>query len=117
MAHTRRSATTRNPRNENGVNQTKLDQLFTQRVADVLAAIEGNRSSTQGVTNTNATTTRTCSYKEFRSCMQGNFSGTKGVVGLTRWFEKLKSVFRVSKVEDVDNVKYDVCTMLDSELT
>ncbi|GJR29340.1 hypothetical protein Tco_1105572 [Tanacetum coccineum] len=46
-----------------------------------------------------------------------NFSGTEGAVGLTRWFEKLESVFRVSKVEDGDNVKYTTCTMLDGALT
>ncbi|GJR68634.1 hypothetical protein Tco_0014699 [Tanacetum coccineum] len=82
-------------------------------MADALAAIEANRSSTQGDTNLTGITTRTCSYKEFRSCMQGNFSGTKGAVRLTRWFEKLESVFQVSKVKDNDNVKYVACTMLD----
>ncbi|GJW09191.1 putative reverse transcriptase domain-containing protein [Tanacetum coccineum] len=72
-----------------------------------------NRSSTQEDTNPTATTTSTCSYKEFRSCIQGNFNRTEGAVGLTRWFEKLESVFRVSKVENSDNVKYTACTMLD----
>ncbi|GJT36310.1 hypothetical protein Tco_0926729 [Tanacetum coccineum] len=47
----------------------------------------------------------------------GNFSGAEGAVGLTRWFEKPESVFRVSKVEDSDNVKYAMCTMLDGALT
>ncbi|GJV62005.1 putative reverse transcriptase domain-containing protein [Tanacetum coccineum] len=49
--------------------------------------------------------------------MQGNFSRTEGAVGLTRWFEKPESVFRLSKVEDSDNVKYAMCTMLDGALT
>ncbi|GJW32342.1 hypothetical protein Tco_0290110 [Tanacetum coccineum] len=40
MARTRRSTTTQNPTNPGGVNQTELDQLVTQRVADALAAIE-----------------------------------------------------------------------------
>ncbi|GJV70797.1 putative reverse transcriptase domain-containing protein [Tanacetum coccineum] len=52
------------------------------------------------ITNPTATTTRTCSYKEFRSCMQRNFNGTEGAVRLTRWFKKLESVFQVSKVAD-----------------
>nr|GEV25701.1 putative reverse transcriptase domain-containing protein [Tanacetum cinerariifolium] len=80
--------------------ETELNQLVTQRVADALTAMKANRSSTQGDTNTTATTTYTCYYKEFHSCMQGNFSGTEGAVGLTRWFEKLKSVFRGNKVKD-----------------
>ncbi|GKC23300.1 putative reverse transcriptase domain-containing protein [Tanacetum coccineum] len=117
MECTRRSATTQNPSNQGGVNQTELDQLVTQRVADALAAMESNRSTTQEATNVTGTTTRTCSYKEFCSCMQGNFSGTEGTVGLTRWFKKLESVFQVSKVADGDNVKYVACIMLDGALT
>ncbi|GJS03255.1 hypothetical protein Tco_0319763 [Tanacetum coccineum] len=100
-----------------GVNQTALDQLVTQRVADALAAMEVNRSTNQEETNRTTATTRTCSYKEFRSCMHGNFSRTEGAVGLTRWFEKLESFFQVSKVKDGDRVKYVVCTMLDGALT
>ncbi|GJR71465.1 hypothetical protein Tco_0083830 [Tanacetum coccineum] len=117
MECTRRSATTQNPSNQGGVNQTELDQLVTQRVADVLAAMESNRSTTQEATNVTGTTTRTYSSKEFCSCMQGNFSGTESAIGLTRWFEKLESVFQVSKVTDGDNVKYVACTMLDGTLT
>nr|GEV98515.1 putative reverse transcriptase domain-containing protein [Tanacetum cinerariifolium] len=49
--------------------------------------------------------------------MQGNFSGTKGAVELTRWFEILESVSQVIKVADGDNVKYAACTMLDGALT
>ncbi|GJZ53352.1 putative reverse transcriptase domain-containing protein [Tanacetum coccineum] len=94
-----------------------MDQLVTQRVAEVLAAMESNRSTTQEATNVTGTTTRTCSYKEFCSCMQGNFSGTKSAVGLTRWFEKLESVFQVSKITDGDNIKYAACTTLDGTLT
>ncbi|GKG09092.1 hypothetical protein Tco_0334924, partial [Tanacetum coccineum] len=52
--------------------------------------------------NTTATTTRTCSYKEFRSCMQRNFNGTEGVVRLARWFKKLGSFFQVSKTVGID---------------
>nr|GEV78192.1 putative reverse transcriptase domain-containing protein [Tanacetum cinerariifolium]GEV78206.1 putative reverse transcriptase domain-containing protein [Tanacetum cinerariifolium] len=51
------------------------------------------------------------------SYMQGNYSGTEGVVRLTHWFEKLESIFRVSNVKDGDNMKYVPCTMLDGALT
>ncbi|GKA57365.1 hypothetical protein Tco_0756553 [Tanacetum coccineum] len=94
-----------------------MDQLVTQRVVDALAAMEASRSSTQGDTSRTETTTRTCSYKEFCSCVQGNFNGTEGAVGLTRWFGKLESVFRVNKVEDGDRVKYMAYIMLDGALT
>ncbi|GKB91220.1 hypothetical protein Tco_0963492 [Tanacetum coccineum] len=49
--------------------------------------------------------------------MQGNFSGTEGAVILTCWFEKLESVFQVSKVADGNNVKYAACIMLYGALT
>ncbi|GJU89233.1 reverse transcriptase domain-containing protein [Tanacetum coccineum] len=117
IARTRQYVTNPTPNNQGGVNQTELYQLVTQRVVDALAAMEANRSSTQGDTNTTTTTIHTCSYKDFRSCMQGNFSITEGVVRLTRWFDKLELVFQVSKVEDGDNVKYAACTMLDGVLT
>ncbi|GJY71014.1 hypothetical protein Tco_0474717, partial [Tanacetum coccineum] len=33
---------------------------------------------------------------DFVKCQQLNFKGTKGVVGLTRWFEKMETVFHIS---------------------
>ncbi|GKC14363.1 hypothetical protein Tco_1011145 [Tanacetum coccineum] len=94
MARIRRSTTNQIPNNEGGVNQTVLVQLVTQRVANALAAMEASRSSTQEETNRTTTTIRTCSYKEFRSYIEENFSGT----------------------EDGDRVKYAACTMLDGAL-
>ncbi|GJU73873.1 hypothetical protein Tco_1265278 [Tanacetum coccineum] len=39
---------------------------------------------------------RDCTYQEFVKCQLLNFKGTKGVVGLTRWFEKMDTVFHIS---------------------
>ncbi|GJR90238.1 reverse transcriptase domain-containing protein [Tanacetum coccineum] len=86
-------------------------------MADALAAMEANRSTNQEETNRTATTTCTCSYKQFHSCIQGNFSGTEGAIGFTCWSEKLDLVFQVSKVENGDRMKYVACTMLDGALT
>nr|GEX11868.1 1-phosphatidylinositol-3-phosphate 5-kinase FAB1B-like [Tanacetum cinerariifolium] len=36
---------------------------------------------------------RKCSYKEFMSCQPFNFKGSKGAIGLIRWFERTESVF------------------------
>ncbi|GJY43521.1 putative reverse transcriptase domain-containing protein [Tanacetum coccineum] len=41
-------------------------------------------------------TTRGCSYKDFLNFQPRNFTRTEGVVGLTMWFEKMESVFRIS---------------------
>nr|GEX78249.1 hypothetical protein [Tanacetum cinerariifolium] len=39
---------------------------------------------------------RECTYQDFLKCQPLNFNGTKGVVGLTRWFEKMETVFHIS---------------------
>ncbi|GJR36804.1 hypothetical protein Tco_1212488 [Tanacetum coccineum] len=33
---------------------------------------------------------RECTYPDFLKCQPLNFKGTEGVVGLTRWFEKME---------------------------
>ncbi|GJW45328.1 hypothetical protein Tco_0074127 [Tanacetum coccineum] len=34
---------------------------------------------------------RECTFQDFLKCKPHNFSGTEGVVGLTRWFEKMET--------------------------
>ncbi|GKG09873.1 hypothetical protein Tco_0338619, partial [Tanacetum coccineum] len=41
---------------------------------------------------------RECTFQDFLKCTPHNFSGTKGVVGLTRWFEKMEIVFNISNM-------------------
>nr|GEX54994.1 putative reverse transcriptase domain-containing protein [Tanacetum cinerariifolium] len=41
-------------------------------------------------------TTRPCFYADFMKCHHLNFEGNEGVVGLTRWMEKMESVFNIS---------------------
>nr|GEV16315.1 hypothetical protein [Tanacetum cinerariifolium] len=60
---------------------------------------------------------RVCTYQDFMKCQPLNFKGTKGAVGLTRWFEKMEIVFHVSNCLEVYQVKYATCTLLDSALT
>nr|GFB66623.1 hypothetical protein [Tanacetum cinerariifolium] len=38
-------------------------------------------------------TLRECTYTDFLNCQPMSFQGTKGVVGQTRWLEKMESVF------------------------
>nr|GEU36736.1 putative reverse transcriptase domain-containing protein [Tanacetum cinerariifolium] len=42
---------------------------------------------------------------------------TKGVVGLTRWIEKMESVFQISGCAIENQVKFTTCTLLDAALT
>ncbi|GJV69287.1 hypothetical protein Tco_1484796 [Tanacetum coccineum] len=39
------------------------------------------------------------------------------VVGLTRWFEKMETVFHISNCPEKYQVKYDTCTLLNNALT
>nr|GFC28744.1 reverse transcriptase domain-containing protein [Tanacetum cinerariifolium] len=43
--------------------------------------------------------------------------GTEGVVGLTRWFEKMESVFSISNCTASNQVKFATCTLQDDALT
>nr|GEV93522.1 putative reverse transcriptase domain-containing protein [Tanacetum cinerariifolium] len=38
---------------------------------------------------------RECTYQDFLKCQPLNFNGTEGVFGLTRWFEKIETVFHI----------------------
>ncbi|GJY27834.1 hypothetical protein Tco_0403601, partial [Tanacetum coccineum] len=39
---------------------------------------------------------RECTYQDFMKCQPLNFKGTKGVVGLIRWWEKMEIIFHIS---------------------
>ncbi|GKD72650.1 putative reverse transcriptase domain-containing protein, partial [Tanacetum coccineum] len=58
-----------------------------------------------------------CTYQDLVKCQLLNFKGTKGVVGLTCWFEKIKTVFHISNFPPRNQVKYASCTLLDGALT
>nr|GEZ82367.1 hypothetical protein [Tanacetum cinerariifolium] len=60
---------------------------------------------------------RACSYSDFMKCQPLNFKDTEGVVGLSRWFKKIESVFHISGCAVENQVKFTTCTMLDAALT
>ncbi|GJS76031.1 putative reverse transcriptase domain-containing protein [Tanacetum coccineum] len=60
---------------------------------------------------------RECTFQDFLKCKPHNFSGTEDVVGLTRWFEKMETVFNISNCPLKYQVKYASCTLQDSALT
>ncbi|GJW31857.1 putative reverse transcriptase domain-containing protein [Tanacetum coccineum] len=60
---------------------------------------------------------RECTFQDFLKCKPHNFSGTEGVVGLTRWFEKMETVFNISNYPLKYQVKYATYTLQDSALT
>ncbi|GKA49669.1 putative reverse transcriptase domain-containing protein, partial [Tanacetum coccineum] len=60
---------------------------------------------------------REFTYQYFMKCQPLNFKGTKGVVRLIRWFEKMEKVFHISNCPEKYQVKYATCTLLNSALT
>ncbi|GKD27545.1 hypothetical protein Tco_1233759 [Tanacetum coccineum] len=60
---------------------------------------------------------RECTYQDFLKCQPLSLNGTEGVVGLTRWFEKMETVFYISNCPEKYQVKYATCTLLNSALT
>ncbi|GJY89037.1 putative reverse transcriptase domain-containing protein [Tanacetum coccineum] len=77
---------------------------------------DGSHSS-HGDNRRNVQTTRPCFYADFMKCQPLNFKGNKGVVGLTRWIEKMESVFNISGCAIENQVKFATCTLLGASLT
>ncbi|GJZ05706.1 reverse transcriptase domain-containing protein, partial [Tanacetum coccineum] len=90
---------------------TMTQAAIKKLVSDsVFAALEAQAAN---MTNTNNTTgqreapiARKCSYKEFMSCQPVNFKGSKGAVGLIRWFERTESVFSCSNYTEDCKVNF-----------
>ncbi|GJT97061.1 hypothetical protein Tco_1092579 [Tanacetum coccineum] len=88
---------------------------------------EGNRNGGNGNGNRNGgeygynfrgfMPARKCTYQDFLKCQPLNFNRTEGVVGLTRWFEKMETVFHINNCPKKYQVKYASCTLLNSALT
>nr|GEW13233.1 reverse transcriptase domain-containing protein [Tanacetum cinerariifolium] len=87
-------------------------------VADsVVAALETQAATMANTENTNRNTrpretpvARKGSYKEFVSCQPFYFNGTKGAVGLIRWFERTESVFSRSNCAEENKVTFAIGT-------
>nr|GEZ64705.1 hypothetical protein [Tanacetum cinerariifolium] len=85
------------------VTNAQLQALIDQGVAVALAERDADRSK-NGDNNNNSgtgerrqmTTPRECTYTDFLKCQPRSFQGTEGVVGLTRWLEKMDFVFQIS---------------------
>nr|GEV35800.1 putative reverse transcriptase domain-containing protein [Tanacetum cinerariifolium] len=60
---------------------------------------------------------RECTFQDFLKCKPQNFSGTKGIVGLICWFEKMEMMFNISNCPSKYQVKYATCTLQDNGLT
>nr|GEV50430.1 hypothetical protein [Tanacetum cinerariifolium] len=123
------------------MNQNAIERLIADRVAKVIAKHKGNRANAAVAGAGGAGLVRArgvrpagaggaspaggniapavcgCSYKTVLNCNPHTFSGTEGAVGLSRWFEELESIFRISKCSDEDMIKFSTCTLQGRALT
>ncbi|XP_052627106.1 uncharacterized protein LOC111882448 [Lactuca sativa] len=61
--------------------------------------------------------TKECTYKDFLNSKSRSFDGTGGVIALTRWFEKTKSIFEICACPEDNKVKFAACIFTDRALT
>nr|GEU94841.1 hypothetical protein [Tanacetum cinerariifolium] len=85
--------------------------------AELLALQEDGSHSSHGDNRRNVQTVRPCFYADFMKCQPLNLKGTKGVVGLTWWIEKMEPVFNISGCDIENQVKFATCTLLGVALT
>ncbi|GKA28228.1 putative reverse transcriptase domain-containing protein [Tanacetum coccineum] len=101
-----------------------IKALVARSVVDALVKHEANRSRNRDDSHDSGSggrrqvpTARECTYSDFLKCQPLNFKGTKGVVRLTQWFERMESVFYISNFTIGYQVKYATCTLLGNALT
>ncbi|GJU68143.1 putative reverse transcriptase domain-containing protein [Tanacetum coccineum] len=103
------------------VTEAQLQALIDQGVAAAMAEAEASRVrngyNSNGSRPRPTQTARECSYSEFLKCKPLDVKGTEGVVGLTRWFEKIESMFSISNCTASCQVKFATCTLQDDALT
>ncbi|GKA42793.1 putative reverse transcriptase domain-containing protein, partial [Tanacetum coccineum] len=120
------------PNTRSGASWTRegINEQIDRQMAGALGARNrngGNRNGGNGNGNENGggngynfggfVPARECTYQDFLKCQPLSFNGTEGVVGLTRWFEKMEMVFHISNGPERYQVKYASCTLLNSALT
>nr|GEZ52915.1 hypothetical protein [Tanacetum cinerariifolium] len=107
---------------ENGTKEKDHEAMIDEGVNAALAARDATRNGDNSHTlGTGARrpvqAARECSYSEFLKYKPLDFKGTEGVVELTRWFEKMESVFSISNWTASNQVKFATCTLQDDTLT
>ncbi|GKD28533.1 hypothetical protein Tco_1239311, partial [Tanacetum coccineum] len=104
-----------NNTNPNNMTPESIQAMIEQALLRNSTNGDGSHSS-HGDNRRNVQTTRPCFYADFMKCQPLNFKGNEGVVGLTRWIEKMESVFHISGCAIENQVKFATCTLLGAAL-
>ncbi|GJY78138.1 putative reverse transcriptase domain-containing protein [Tanacetum coccineum] len=94
-----------NDTNPNNMTPESIQAMIDQALFRNSTNGDGSHSS-HGDNRRNVQTTRPCFYADFMKCQPLNFKGTEGVVGLTRWIEKMESVFNINGCAVENQVTY-----------
>ncbi|GKD73589.1 putative reverse transcriptase domain-containing protein [Tanacetum coccineum] len=91
--------------------------MIDQGVTAALAAHDANRAGDDSHTSGTGVrrverVSREYTYQDFMKCQPLYFKGTEGVVELTQWFERMKTVFRISHCSMENQIKFSTCTLL-----
>nr|GFA47988.1 hypothetical protein [Tanacetum cinerariifolium] len=97
MAHVIRqgSSTLSNNTNPNNMTPESVQAMIDQALLRNSTNGDGSHSSYED-NQRNVQTARPYFYVDFMKCQPLNFKGTEGMVGLTRWIEKMESVFQIN---------------------
>ncbi|GJX21303.1 reverse transcriptase domain-containing protein [Tanacetum coccineum] len=95
----------RGRRNVEGTNRGAPDfsTIIAQQLQNLLPAMLAQENVGNMIVNGNRVG---CSYKDFLACNPKEYDGKGGVVGLTRWIEKMESVNDMSGCSIGQKVKY-----------
>ncbi|GJX07859.1 putative reverse transcriptase domain-containing protein [Tanacetum coccineum] len=104
------------------VTNAQLQAMIDQGVSAALAARDANRNGVDNHTSGmgvrgSERVAQGCTYQDFMKCKPLYFKGTKGVVELTQWFERMETVFRISNCSVENQIKFSTCTLLAGALT
>ncbi|GJZ87502.1 hypothetical protein Tco_0659112 [Tanacetum coccineum] len=90
--------------------QTILPQIVTQVTNNV------NNANAKGGNGGNGGNNG-CSYKTFMACNPKEYDGKGGAIALTRWIEKMESVFDNSGCDENQRVKFAASSFVNKALT
>ncbi|GJR66327.1 putative reverse transcriptase domain-containing protein [Tanacetum coccineum] len=105
-----------NDTNPNNMTPESVQAMIDQALLRNSTNGDGSHSSHRD-NRRNMQTARPCFYADFMKCQPLNFKGAEGVVGLTRWIEKMESIFNISGCAVENQVKFATCTLLGAALT
>ncbi|GJW98316.1 hypothetical protein Tco_0180124 [Tanacetum coccineum] len=98
-----RSNTALKTTNTTSVTNAQLQAMIDQGVTTALVACDADRNTNGDDSHNSGTgvrrierTAHEYTYTDFLKCQPLNFKGTKGVAGLSQWFERMESVFHIN---------------------